>query len=235
MPSDLAERAIRVIQERYDNSGYLLGIESITDPEQRLYGAIDKPHTKAVLSWVRKLWQYGEAPDALQISAAGHDWDRAFEYERDKLESYPHVGSKPVEIWYSTHKAMHSANTTRILRRELTDLIPKDLMNDIIYLVLLHEIGGRKNPDCSLVQTTDLHTGTYNLNEAADVLQQADSLAFFDVLDIYVDWRKPDKVKQKIGFMFDRIKDPKVRQLISELTFQDPRAIKIFNEVIKGN
>jgi len=227
----IAEKAIDVIQSRYDSAEYKKGIESITVPEQKIYGVIDKIHTSAVLEWVKKLWP--ETPEALLIAAAGHDWDRAFEDERDRLEDYPSEGSKPIPEWYDIHKAMHSANTARILRRELSDIVPQTMMLDVVYLVLLHEIGGKRKSNDSLSYVPDNATSSYNLNEAADVLQQADSLAFFNVLDLYVNWRKPEKVEQKIRYMFDRIEDPKVKQHIRELKFQDQRAIDIFKKVIK--
>tara|TARA_Y100000034_G_C6785503_1_gene351352 strand:- start:88 stop:777 length:690 start_codon:yes stop_codon:yes gene_type:complete len=227
----IADKAIEVIQTRYDSPEYKAGIDSIALPEQKIYGAIDKIHTSAVLDWVKKLWP--ETPEALMVAAAGHDWDRAFENERDRLEDYPSNGSKPVPEWYDVHKAMHSANTARILRRELSDIVPNDMMLDIVYLVLHHEIGGKRNSDGSLIYVPDTATSSYNLNEAADTLQQADSLAFFNVLDVYVNWRKPEKVEQKIRYMFDRIDDPKVKQYIKELEFQDQRAIDIFRKVVE--
>ncbi len=227
----IADKAIGVIQARYDSPQYKAGIDSIKLPEQKIYGAIDKIHTSAVLDWVRKLWP--ETPEALMIAAAGHDWDRAFENERDRLEDYPSKGSKPIPQWYDVHKAMHSANTARILRRELSDIVPNDMMLDVVYLVLHHEIGGKRDPDGSLIYVPDNATSSYNLNEAADTLQQADSLAFFNILDVYVNWRKPEKVEQKIRYMFDRIDDPKAKQYIRELEFQDQRAIDIFRKVVK--
>ncbi len=230
----IAEEAIKVIQARYDSPEYIAGIESINVPNQKIYGAIDKVHTSAVLDWVRKLWNDTDnAPEALQIAAAGHDWDRSFETERDRLEDYPSDDGKPVKEWYDTHKAMHSANTARILRRELWDIVPVEMMLDVVYLVLNHEIGGKRDVDGFLQQLPDRATALYNLNEAADVLQQADSLAFFNVLDIYVDWRKPQKVEQKIRYMYDRIDDPKVRRHIKELKFENPVALEIFERVLK--
>ncbi len=227
----IADKAIEVIQARYDSPEYKAGINCITLPEQKIYGAIDKIHTSAVLDWVKKLWP--ETPEALMIASVGHDWDRAFEYERDRLEDYPSKGSKPIPEWYDVHKAMHSANTARILKRELSDIVPNDMMLDVVYLVLHHEIGGKRNHDDSLIYILDNVTSSYNLNEAADTLQQADSLAFFNVLEVYVNLRKPEKVEQKIRYMFDRIKDPKVKQYIKELKFQDQRAIDIFRKVVE--
>ncbi|MCG2718507.1 MAG: hypothetical protein L6408_06720, partial [Nanoarchaeota archaeon] len=227
-----AEKAIDIIQSRYDSQEYKYGIESIKDPAQKIYGAIDKLHTSAVLDWVKKLWS-GETPEALKIVAAGHDWDRAFEDERDRLEDYPHENGKPVKEWYNIHKAMHSANTARILRRELSDVVPEDMMLDIVYMELNHELGGKKTLDGDIIELMDKATNSYNLNEAVDVLTKADTLAFFNVLDIYVDWRKPEKVEQKIRFMYDRIDDEKVKGIIKNLKFENPKAINIFNKIIK--
>lgn len=137
----IAEKAIKVIQSRYDSPEYKRGIDSMMVSEQKIYGALDKIHTSAVLDWVNKLWP--QTPEALMIAAAGHDWDRAFEAERDRLEDYPGGESKPIQPWYDVHKAMHSANSARILRRELSDIIPPDMMLDVVYLVLHHEIGGK--------------------------------------------------------------------------------------------
>ena len=176
----IAEKTIKVIQERYDSSEYKAGIESITTPEQKIYGAVDKKHTSAVLFWVKELWE--NTPEALMIAAAGHDWGRTFENERDRLEDYPSINGKPVPEWYDAHKAMHSANTARILKRELSNIMPPDMMLDVTYLVLHHEIGGRKDSNDSLLDLPDKATNSYNLNKAADVLQQADSLAFFNIL-----------------------------------------------------
>ncbi len=228
--TSIAEKAIKIIQSKYDEPEYRSRIQAIADHEQRLYDEIDKIHTSAVLDWVKKLWS--STPEALMIAAAGHDWDRAFGEERDKLEYYPAKEGKPLPEWYDVHKAMHSANTARILRRELSDIVPQEIMLDVVYLVLNHEVGGKKQADGALLYLPDNATQSYNLNEAANTLQQADSLAFFNVLDIYVNWRKPQKVEQKIRYMYERIQDQKIKQLIRELKFNDSRAVEIFNRVV---
>jgi hypothetical protein len=220
----IADKAIAIIQERYESSEYQEGIASMTDPEQRIYGAMDKIHTAAVLEWVEKL--YFGCPDALRIAAAGHDWDRAFEHERDRMEDYPKEGSKPISAWYDVHKMMHAANTARILRRELGAVIPSDMMLDVVYLVLHHETGGASGV------LLDRYTGTYDLNNAACVLQRADSLAFFNILDTYVEWRSSEKVEQKIRYMYGRA-SAHVQGLIRELSFENPKAVELFARALR--
>jgi hypothetical protein len=223
-------KALEIIKARYDSEEYKAGIEAITIPEQKMYGAVDKKHTQDVLEWTLKLWS--ETPDALKIAAAGHDWDRAWESERDKLEVYPKVDGKPPKEWYDIHKAMHSANTARILRRELSEILTSEMMNDVVYLVLRHEIGGRKDNDGSLIYLEDNATKSYNLNKAADILQKADSLSFFSFLDMYVEWKTPEKAEQKFRYMYDRIEAEDIKKHIRELKFNNPKAIEIFEKVL---
>jgi hypothetical protein len=219
---DFADKAVEIILGRYDSLEYKAGIASIASDPQKIYGATDKIHAQAVLDWTCKLWGHqvdGNVPKALRISAVGHDWERAFECERDKLEIYPHENGKPDLMWYAVHKSMHAHNSARILRRELADIVPNQFMIDVTYIVTHHEIGGARCMG-EMVNYPDFATGKYNLNLASEILKQGDSLAFFNGLDTYVEWRNPAKVRQKASFMFDRVKDPQVRQWIKELDFE---------------
>lgn len=235
-PTDLAAK---IINDRYNDPIYVQNIEDAikeaahADTPEKTYGLTDKFHGPYVLRWVEKLFE-GKVPDALRLAALGHDWDRSWKEERDPLEWYPHEGKKPVPEWYDAHKQMHAANSARLLRRELSDVLPESMMQDIVYMVIYHELGGRIDENGALIETMDQHTGSYNLNEALDILQKADSLAFFDILDIYVDKKGPDKAKQKIRFMYDRIKDPAIQSMIQDLQyeFKNPRAVDVFKEAL---
>lgn len=223
--------ALGVILERYDSPEYLTTIQNTQNNDVKFYGAIDKPHIHAIIDWVQKIWT--GAPDALVIAAAGHDWERAFEGVRDKLEHhYPYENGKPIPEWYNLHKRLHSANSVQLLRSHLGNIVPDTMMQDISYLVFNHEFGGERNTNGALEELHDMHTVTYNLNHAADILKQADSLAYFNVLDIYVDWRIPEKIRQKIRFMYNRVKDPLIRKMIQEMTFEKDLANKLFQEVL---
>lgn len=231
---ELLNRALNTIFNRYNTEEYRAGIESIISEKQKIYGVIDIVHIKAVLKWVQELWGK-DCPLALQIAAAGHDWDRAFESERDRLEDYPGFQDKPVAEWYDVHKAMHSANTARILSNKLQSILPAALILDIVYLVLHHEIGGKKDGEGNPMILTDQYTNKYDLNIAANVLQQADSLAFFDVLDIYVEWKSVDKIKQKVSYMYQRISDNSIKEKIKKMEFTNQTAKEIVDNIVNLN
>ena len=76
-----------------------------------------------------------------------------------------------------------------------------------------------------------VHTADWHTSPTLRV-HKADSLAFFNVLDIYVNWRKPEKVEHKIKYMFGRIDDPKIQGYLRELEFNDQRAIDIFRKIV---
>ncbi len=222
-----SQKAIKIILDRYDSDDYKAGIASIASEQQRVYGESDKPHVLAVLSWIERLWP--NPPEALQIAAVGHDWERAFENERHRLEDYLSGDGAPLQGTYKPHKAAHSQNSARILARELKGILPPTMLLDVYFLVCNHETGGIVGTDGPLTMLLDSHTRSYNLNLAADILQQADALSFFDILDIFAKWNPTERTLHKIRYTFEKIRDPIIKQEIIDRKYGD----KALEEMIK--
>ncbi|MBN1386191.1 hypothetical protein JW968_04435 [Candidatus Woesearchaeota archaeon] len=221
---DYVKIARDIILSRYDDPEYKKGIESIIDPDNQNMHTIDPPHIVAVVEWVGTIWR--NPPDALLIAAYGHDWERAWEDERDKEEDYSEGDKLFYDSWYMMHKEIHASNSANLLRRKIGQHIPIPLMMDVTHLVLRHEKGGERNRQGDLIPKQDAYTRLYDLNSAADVLNHADVLGFFDVLDLYVRIKPMDKVEQKIKWSLRRIKNEEIYRLISQMEYSEKLAIE---------
>jgi len=135
----------------------------------------DPIHSKNTREWVFKL--NPDADTALQIAALGHDVERAIKERKVKREDFTS---------YDEFKSAHAKNSAEILKGILTDCnIRLDLIQDIVYLVIHHEVGG---------------------DDRSNILKDADSISFFDVnLPYYAKRCSMDEVRFRIDWGYKRL------------------------------
>jgi hypothetical protein len=116
----------------------------------------DPVHSKNTLEWLIKLKP--DADEALQISALGHDIERAIEERKVRRNNYKN---------YDDFKDAHALNSAKVLTKIMKDCnIRKEIIDDVFFLVRRHETGGGKR---------------------ADILLDADSISFLHVKDKELD------------------------------------------------
>ncbi|MBI4146844.1 hypothetical protein HY489_05925 [Candidatus Woesearchaeota archaeon] len=171
---------------------YLLGQYQKAEPADPLYNATNLPHAAGTLKHAGTAYK-GALPVSLAIAAFAHDRSRLSKNET------------PAEHAYEEHKNETARQSATVLRNELTGKLPDGIVGDIVFVVERHERGGdRKNG--RLAVTPD-STGTYNLNEGAEVLRTADALSFFDHADTYRQHRGKEATARKIAYSTTRLGD----------------------------
>lgn len=112
----------------------------------------------------------------LQAAALLHDVDRFFSMRREKMNSF---------VDYNQYKQAHALRSAEIAQEILTIINFSGNKNEVFNLIKLHEVGGNKD---------------------ADLLRDADSLAFFDKnIGDYVLNRDWSVTMEKIEFMYSRM------------------------------
>jgi len=144
-----------------------------------------------------------DADEALQIAALGHDIDRAIERRRVKKENF-----KSYEEYKKEHAKESAKITCELLEKHSFE---KSFVSKVRFLIENHEVGG---------------------SEEAEILKEADSLAFFN-FDIYyyLKDRGNKKTKEKIRFMYERLSE-KAKVLVNQVKFKDKEVKNIVKESI---
>src|SRR3989338_2063636 len=179
------------------------------------YAEVDAQHFRDVGRLVVDLWgrKYDPAcPIALVIAARYHDFDRVFPLGHSvdlgirtkrrmiDTKSLPDSGYSDNHI----KTVVHPKNCAAIFRDYNPDF-PQTLQRDVSFLIERHEVGAEIEGG-KFVRGMDEFTGRFCLNQAADVLCEADGLSFFSVnIYSYVKGRAPGRVREKIRFSFSKL------------------------------
>ncbi len=160
----------------------------------------DPVHAENTVRWVKRLKP--DAGESLLVAALGHDIERAIE------------GRKVRRSWYSDYdefKKAHALNSARILKELMTSYgINQELIEDVHFLVLLHETGG---------------------DPTADILRDADAISFFDVnLPHYYEREGFDNTIKRVFWGYSRISE-KNRHFLRQIKVQDKKLREILDIV----
>lgn len=134
-----------------------------------------------------------DADESLQLAALGHDVERAVPSRRIRRRDYPD---------FIDFKAAHAENSAIVLGEILADCgIPRPIVDDVRRLVRRHETGG---------------------DPRSDLLQDADSLSFFDVnLPLYGTRHDLETVRRRIEWGSRRI-SPGRRHFVAGFSYENP-------------
>ncbi len=159
------------------------------------------------------------------LRAAGHlhDIDRSF--PKKMIRGEEKVKHDPEG--YRNFKKRHAENSVK-LTEELVERVrdtdyafSEELLDKLRYLILRHEWGGEKLHG-KIITNLSGYTEGKNLNQLADIVKNADSLAYFDA-NILTNWEEWGKDKQaltyKVHFMFDRMDNSARRMLKDTILF----------------
>ncbi|MCX6726661.1 MAG: DUF4202 family protein [Candidatus Shapirobacteria bacterium] len=142
------------------------------------------------------------ASEELQIAALAHDIDRAID---------PIIIQEKNES-YDNYKARHALRSSKLI----TDLMIKHRYSQksvekTSLFVKNHEIGGDND---------------------TNILTDADSISYFDTnIDWYYEIKGPEKTKDKIIFMYQRV-SPRAKKIIISLKFKNPEIQSIFKKCL---
>jgi len=142
------------------------------------------------------------ASEELQIAALAHDIDRAID---------PRIIQEKDES-YDNYKVRHALRSSKLI----ADLMlqhdySQDSIEKTSLFVKNHEVGGDK----------DMNT-----------LTDADSISYFDTnIDWYYEMKGPEKTKDKIIFMYQRV-SPRAKKIISSQKFKNPEIQSIFKKCL---
>ena len=163
----------------------------------------DPIHAENTLKWL--LFFEPDADDALQISAIGHDIERAMEHIKVRREDYPD---------YDSFKSAHAKNSARVLTEIMNEMgLGKDIIDDVNYLVSHHEVGGDKR---------------------ADLLRDVDSLSFFDVnLPHFYHREGFHNALQRCIYGYKRI-SPARRKWIQGLFYEDDELNNLVRKILSS-
>jgi len=179
------------------------------------YAEVNQEHFFDVSKLARKLWEQRHAtpcPEALVIAGLYHDIDRVFPAEHSNdpsiktsrraidTKSLPDEGYTENQIKF----VIHPQNCAAIFR-EYNPELPESLKNDVAYLIERHELGAAKTSD-GMLEQKDAYTTTYNLNDAADVLCEADGTSFFSVIIYsYLKGKSETRAREKIKMSYRKL------------------------------
>ncbi len=144
-----------------------------------------------------------EADIALQIAALGHDIERSIKELKIKREDYPD---------YNEFKMVHARNSAKVL----DELLSKYQLNETIrckvsYLVTHHEFGG--NPE-------------------ANILKDADSIAYFDVnLPFYFQRHSKGETAFRIMWGYQRLSD-EAKSVVRDFSYDNIELETLFRDVV---
>ncbi len=171
---------------------------------------VDQNHFLEVVEIVKDLWndhQKGKSPAALEIAALCHDMDRIYPKRCVNTKDYP-------KGQYMFRKGVH-VGTTALIFYELNQDLPNELLHDVCFLILRHEVGGDRNSTDKLTTKNDEFSDKYNLNEAADLLWIADKLSFFKSNIFEYKNRGKEKLMKKIEFSLNGLPDYAKKKILN--------------------
>jgi len=151
----------------------------------------------------------GYGLELLRMGGHLHDSDRSF--PRTMIRGEQEVRHDPAA--YRQHKELH-VRSSADRAKELADQVraggyglPEGLVEELRYLIIRHEKGGEKNGGRNRTRPSVLDL-SLNLNDLADIIRDADSLAYFDA-NILTNWEECGRDRRALGnkihFMFDRM------------------------------
>ena len=153
------------------------------------------------MEWLLKLKP--DADEALKIAALGHDIERAIEEQKVIRKDY---------ISYDDFKKAHALNSAKILKEMMVGCnVGKELIDDVFFLVIHHEIGG---------------------NRRVDVLRNADTISFFHVnLPYYFVRNDAEETKGRCLWGYKKLPD-NLKRVVANLRYEDKEVEFLLREVI---
>ena len=150
----------------------------------------DPAHSKNTLEWLIKLKP--DADEALQISALGHDIERAIEERKVRRNNYKN---------YDDFKEAHALNSASVLTEIMRACnLSTELVDDVFFLVRHHETGGGKK---------------------ADVLRNADSISFFHVnLPYYFQRNSVEETQKRFKWGYRKL-PANLKKIVAGFDYQD--------------
>lgn len=183
-------------------------MDKIKAAEKEIEEVISKSPLKVDVlhSKLTKKWVLELKPDAneaLQIAALAHDIDRGATGITEGDADFSD---------YNDFKKKHAERSAKAIREILEKHgFNEDFIKEVEHLVLLHEFGG---------------------DEEADILMDADSIAFFEEnIKVFFKRYGKEKTKFKIKFMYERMSE-KAKELVKDFKYENPEINSIFKEVV---
>ncbi len=135
----------------------------------------DPAHSRNTLAWLLKLKP--DADDSLQITALGHDIERAITERKVLRTDFTN---------FDEFKVAHARNSAEILREIMLECgVQSRIIEDVYCLVCNHETGG---------------------DQRADLIRDADSISFFEVnLPLYFERSSYKETKRRCIWGFKRL------------------------------
>ena len=160
----------------------------------------DVKHSELVLRWVIKLKP--DADEALKIAAISHDLDRGVTKITEKdLKDY-----SKIDKFKKEHSIRSSKYICDILKKYNYS---KKIIDKVRYLVENHEFGG---------------------NDEANILTNADSLAYFESdISPYLKRNGKKRTKEKIRFMYKRMSE-EAKNFVRKIKFKNKQIAKLVDE-----
>ena len=184
-------------------------MDSIENAKQKIRAVIagskvpeDRIHAENTLEWLLKLDP--KAGQALQISALGHDIDRADEARKMRRADYDD---------YDEFKAAHARNGAKILRSLLDRCgVARPIADKACRLVTLHEFGG---------------------DSLSDLLRDADCTSFFDVnLPQYYQREGWEETMRRCIWGYRRLSG-RLKKIANRITYEDETLTRLLKEAIQ--
>lgn len=161
-------------------------------------------HAQATLNWTLRLKP--DADEALQIAALAHDMERAI---TGMQETFILKNLINIDDLQKQHALRSAKIISNLLKKYEYD---EATIKKVYDLVAKHEIGG---------------------GEEADILRDANSIAFFDGnADSYFNMNGPEKTKQKLRWMYQRL-SPKAKLIVKKIKFKNKPLLDMVKNCIR--
>jgi len=162
----------------------------------------DLRHAQNTLEWLLKIKP--DADHALQISALGHDIERAITERKVRRSDFDD---------YDEFKKVHAKNSSKILREILNrSQISENIIDETCRLVTVHEVGGEIR---------------------SNLLKDVDSISYFDVnLPLYFEREGWEESKRRCVWGYQRL-SKKMRSLVLKITYENPLLGRLVRESVQ--
>lgn len=159
-------------------------------------------HAENTLGWLLKLDP--KAGQALQISALGHDIDRADETRKVRRADYDD---------YDEFKAAHARSGAKILRSILGRCgVARPIADEVCRLVTLHEFGG---------------------DSRSDLLRDADCISFFEVnMPLYYQREGREETMRRCIWGYGRLSG-RLKKIAKKITYEDETLTRLLKKAIQ--
>ena len=164
----------------------------------------DLAHAHNTLAWLLRIRP--NADDALQISALGHDIERAIDTRKVKREDY---------LDYNAFKDAHAKTSALILSETVQAYhLEEDLIDDVSRIVSRHETGG---------------------DARSDLIREADALSFFDVnLPLFYEREGWKRALRRCLWGYKRL-SKETKRKVREFLYDDDEINSLIKSVIKDD